>query len=40
MMMKFSKMLNVANGGNWLEGYRFSSRPSDFDIKAFMDSIK
>lgn len=29
-----------ANGGNWLDGHRFSSRPSDSDIKAFTDSIK
>lgn len=29
-----------ATGGNWLEGKRFSSRPSDSDIKAFTDSIK
>lgn len=28
-----------AIGGNWLEGHRFSSRPSDSDIKAFTDSI-
>ncbi len=31
---------NVANGGNWLEGHRFSSRPSDSDIKEFNDGIK
>ena len=31
---------SVANGGNWLEGKRFSSRPSDSDIKAFTDGIK
>ncbi len=31
---------NVANGGNWLEGHRFSSRPSDSDIKEFTDGIK
>ncbi len=29
-----------ANGGNWLEGHRFSSRPSDADILSFIDSIK
>lgn len=29
-----------AKGGNWLEGHRFSSRPSDSDIKAFTDGIK
>lgn len=29
-----------ANGGNWLEGHRFSSYASDADIKAFTDSIK
>lgn len=28
-----------ATGGNWLEGHRFSSRPSDSDIKAFTDNI-
>ena len=31
---------NVANAGNWLEGHRFSSRPSDSDIKEFTDGIK
>lgn len=29
-----------ANGGNWLEGHRFSSYASDADIKTFTDSIK
>lgn len=29
-----------ATGGNWLEGMRFSSRPTDNDIKTFTDSIK
>jgi len=29
----------LSTGGNWLEGHRFSSRPSDSDIKAFTDSI-
>lgn len=29
-----------AKGGNWLEGHRFSSRPSGSDIKTFTDSIK
>lgn len=29
-----------ANGGTWLEGHRFSSRPSDSDIKEFTDNIK
>lgn len=31
---------NIANGGKWLEGHRFSSSPTDSDIKAFTDSIK
>ena len=30
----------MANGGNWQTGRRFSSRPSDNDIKGFTDSIK
>ena len=29
-----------ANGGNWKEGQRFTSKPTDADIKAFTDSIK
>lgn len=29
-----------ANSGNWLEGHRFSSNPTDSDIKSFTDSIK
>lgn len=29
-----------ANGGNWLEGIRFSSNPSDSDIQEFTDSLK
>lgn len=29
-----------ANGGNWLEGHRFSSNPSDSDINNWTDSIK
>lgn len=29
-----------ANGGNWLDGQRFKSNPSDSDIKDFVDSIK
>lgn len=29
-----------ANGGNWLEGYRFRSNPSDEDIKDWIESIK
>lgn len=29
-----------ANSGNWLEGYRFRSNPSDSDIKNWTDSIK
>ena len=29
-----------ANGGNWMEGHRFSSSASDSDIKSFTDSIK
>lgn len=30
----------IANGGNWLEGHRFRSSPSDSDIKEFADSIQ
>ncbi len=29
-----------ANGGNWLEGHRFSSNPSDSDIEKWADSLK
>ncbi len=29
-----------ANSGNWLEGHRFSSNPSDSDIKKWTDSLK
>lgn len=29
-----------ANGGNWLEGYRFNSNASNADIKTFTDNIK
>lgn len=29
-----------ANGGNWLEGYRFRSNPSDSDIQEWTDSIQ
>ena len=29
-----------ANGGNWLEGQRFSSNPSDSDINSWTDSLK
>lgn len=29
-----------ANGGNWQEGQRFSSNPSDSDINAWTDSLK
>lgn len=29
-----------ANGGNWLEGYRFSSGVSNSDIKTWTDSLK
>lgn len=29
-----------ANGGNWLEGQRFSSNPSDSDIDTWTDSLK
>lgn len=29
-----------ATGGNWLDGTRFTSRPSEEDIKEFTDSIK
>lgn len=28
-----------ANGGNWLEGKRFSSNPSDLDINTWIDSL-
>lgn len=31
---------SIANSGNWLDGYRFSSNPSDSDIKAWTDSLK
>lgn len=31
---------NDAKGGKWLTGQRFSSSPSDNDIKEFTDSIK
>ena len=30
----------VANGGNWLEGHRFRSNPSDSDISNWTDSLK
>ena len=29
-----------ANGGNWQEGQRFSSNPSDSTINAWTDSLK
>lgn len=29
-----------ANAGNWLEGHRFNSNPSDSDIKTWTDSLK
>lgn len=29
-----------ANGGNWLEGHRFSSNPSDSDIEEWANSLK
>lgn len=29
-----------ANGGNWQEGHRFNSNPSDSDIKNWTDSLK
>ena len=29
-----------ANSGNWAKGYRFSSNPSDSDIKSWTDSLK
>lgn len=29
-----------ANGGEWLEGHRFSSNPSDSDINEWTDSLK
>ena len=28
-----------ANGGNWLDGHRFNERPSDSDIKKWVDSL-
>lgn len=35
------KLLEIeAKGGNWLEGYRFSSNASDSEIKSFTDIIK
>ncbi len=35
------KMLEKeANGGNWEEGYRFKSNPTDSDINDWIDSIK
>lgn len=33
-------LANKANGGIWKEGHRFTSRPTDADIKLFTDSIK
>lgn len=29
-----------SNGGSWKEGHRFTSRPTDADIKMFIDSIR
>ena len=29
-----------ANGGNWLEGHRFSSYPSESEIKTWLDTLK
>lgn len=29
-----------ANGGEWLEGHRFRSNPSDSDITSWTDSLK
>lgn len=29
-----------ANSGDWIDGYRFSSNPSDSDIKTWTDSLK
>lgn len=29
-----------ANSGNWQEGYRFTSNPTDLDIKKWTDSLK
>lgn len=29
-----------SNGGNWKDGHRFTSRPTDADIKTFTDSIR
>lgn len=29
-----------ANSGNWLDGHRFNSNPSDYDIKQWTDSLK
>lgn len=31
---------SIADGGTWLEGYRFSSNAEEKDIKAFIDNIK
>lgn len=28
-----------ANSGNWIEGHRFSSNPSDSDVKTWTDSL-
>lgn len=33
-------LANKVNGGNWKEGHRFTSRPTNADIKLFTDSIK
>lgn len=33
-------LAELSNGGNWQEGHRFTSRPTDSDIKTFTDSIK
>ncbi len=31
---------DIAKSGNWLKGQRFSSNPTDSDIKAFTDQLK
>lgn len=33
-------LANLAGTGNWLEGHRFNSNPSDSDITAWTNSLK
>ena len=33
-------LTNLAKTGNWLEGHRFSSNPTDSDITAWTNSLK